>query len=102
MYIDPRDAMNSEVKLLIASLTADEYDNKGQLGNKRNELGLPMLEDFGRKINILHNELHSTVPVSRYDAATKTIVPVPVIAVPELTNTAEFIPENITPLSPSV
>ena len=79
IYIDPRDAMKAEVKLLIASLTSDEYNTKGEIVNKRNELGLPMLEDFGRKINILHNELHSIVPVSRYDAATKSIVVVPTL-----------------------
>lgn len=79
MYLDPRDMTKAEVKLLIASLTSDQYDEDGVTTYKVNELGLPILEDFGRKINILLNELHSTVPVARYNPTTKTVDEVSVI-----------------------
>ena len=73
MFIDPRDMTKPEVKLLIASLPSDEYTNDGTTTNRRNELGLPILEDFARKLNLLHNELHSTVAVTKYNAKTKRL-----------------------------
>ncbi|HEY4062323.1 MAG TPA: hypothetical protein VGM30_10505 [Puia sp.] len=64
IYVDPRNMTKSTVRLLIASLTADEYKpNSNQVQIKKNGLGLPTLEDYGRKINILLNELHGVVPV---------------------------------------
>jgi hypothetical protein len=79
IYIDPRDAAKTEVKLLIASLTKDKYNKEGVTEPKYNEYGLPELEDYGRKINILLNELHGITALSRYDANLKQIVEVPVI-----------------------
>lgn len=79
MFIDPRDMTKAEVKLLIASLPSDEYTADGITTNRRNELGLPVLEDFARKLNLLHNELHSTVAVTKYNAKTKRLEEVPAL-----------------------
>jgi len=73
MFIDPRDMTKAEVKLLIASLPSDEYSDNGITTNRRNELGLPILEDYARKLNLLHNELHSTVAVTKYNPKTKRL-----------------------------
>jgi hypothetical protein len=73
MFVDPRDMTKAEVKLLIASLPSDEYGDDGITTNRRNELGLPVLADFARKLNLLHNELHSTVAVTKYNPKTKRL-----------------------------
>lgn len=66
IYVDPRNMTKSTVRLLIASLTADEYKpSSNQVQIRKNGLGLPTLEDYGRKLNILLNELHGAVPVYR-------------------------------------
>lgn len=66
IYVDPRNMTKSSVRLLIASLTADEYkEGSSQMKVKKNSLGLPTLEDYGRKLNILLNELHSIVRVKK-------------------------------------
>lgn len=67
IYADPRSMAKSSVRLLIASLTADNYIDRNKAGNEvmtqRNSLRLPILEDYSKKINVLLNELHSIVPV---------------------------------------
>jgi hypothetical protein len=79
IYIDPRDAAKTEVKILIASLTKDTYNKEGVTRPAYNEYGLPQLEDYGRKMNILLNELHGITPLMRYDKALKQLVEVSVI-----------------------
>lgn len=66
IFVDPRNMTKATVRLLVASLTADEYkQNANQMQIKKNALGLPTLEDYGRKLNILLNTLHGTVPIYR-------------------------------------
>ena len=78
IYVDPRNMTKNEVKLLIASLASYEYDNNN-LRFERNDLGLPKLKDFGKKINLLINELTQIVPLKTYNRETKAIVDYPVI-----------------------
>lgn len=64
IYIDPRNMTKASIRLLVASLTADEYKpNSNQMQVRKNALGLPTLSDYGRKLNILLNELNGMVPV---------------------------------------
>ena len=80
IYIDPRNMTKNEVKLLIASIASYSYEeNSKDLDIERNELGLPVLKDFGKKINLLLNDLTQIVPLKIYDKKTKSIIEYPVI-----------------------
>lgn len=75
IFVDPRSMTRTSVRLLIASLTADEYKNpnSSELTIQRNTLGLPKLEDYNKKINVLLNELHSVVPVFKNGELVSTL-----------------------------
>lgn len=80
IYIDPRNMTKNEVKLLIASIASYTYEkNSNDLNVERNDLGLPILKDFGKKINLLLNELTQLVPLKIYDKKTKSIIDYPII-----------------------
>ena len=80
IYIDPRNMTKNEVKLLIASVASYNYEkDSNNLIVERNDLGLPILKDFGKKINLLLNELTQIVPLKVYDKKTKSIIEYPVI-----------------------
>lgn len=80
IFIDPRNMTKNEVKLLIASIASYSYEKDSiNLNVKRNTIGLPKLEDFGKKINLLLNELTQIVPLKVYDKETKNIIDYPVI-----------------------
>lgn len=80
IFIDPRNMTKNEVKLLIASIASYSYEEDSiNLNVKRNTIGLPKLENFGKKINLLLNELTQIVPLKVYDKETKNIIDYSVI-----------------------
>jgi hypothetical protein len=80
IYIDPRNRIKNEVKLLIASIASYTYEkNSDNLKVERNYLGLPKLIAFDKKTNILLNDLSNIAPLKIYDKKTKSIVEYPVI-----------------------
>lgn len=78
IYVDPKLSICADIKLLIASMGSEIY-NGNRLRFKTNKYGLPILEDYNMKVNVLLNELHSFVPLKTYDEKTKTVSKVSVL-----------------------
>ena len=78
IYIDPRNMTKNEVKLLVASLASYKYEDDIVMF-ERNNIGLPKLKDYGKKINLLINELTQIVPLKVYNKETKSLVDYPVL-----------------------
>jgi hypothetical protein len=78
IYIDPRNMTKNEVKLLVASLASYTYEGD-YIKFERNDIGLPKLKDFGKKINLLINELTQIVPLKIYNKETKSLTDYSVI-----------------------
>lgn len=59
LTIDTRNTAATTVRLLIGSLTQDEYKSNADTQYKKNPLGLPKLVDYDKTLSLLFNELHS-------------------------------------------
>lgn len=65
LTIDTRNTAATTVKLLIASLTDDEYSAGSVTQYKKNFLGLPKLVDYDKTLSLLFNELQGVTSVYR-------------------------------------
>lgn len=66
MFVDTRNMASASVRLTLASLSNMEYNEKTKgYVFRRNEFGFPRLNDYGKVMNVLTNDLQGITETSR-------------------------------------